>query len=92
MTSHVPSRARPRTLLRCASISFAMIAIGACAPQGGGPAVTGSRPQDGIPGPPEAHPGDFAFYVQQIDFGLGSDPSGIFEGPMKCGASSSTTR
>jgi len=84
MTNHVPSRARPRTLLRCASISFALVAIGACAPQGGGPGVLG-KPQDGIPGPPEAHRGDFATYVQQIDFGLGSAPGGIFEGPLKCG-------
>jgi len=24
-------------------------------------------------------------YVQQIDFGAGADPNGIFEGPLKCG-------
>jgi hypothetical protein len=42
------------------------------------------KPADGIPGPPEATPGAMDDYVQQIDFGAGSDPSGIFEGDLPC--------
>jgi hypothetical protein len=83
MTSHVPGTARARARLKLASISLGLIAITACAPQNGTPGI--ARPQDGIPGPPEATPGKMDDYVQQIDFGAGADPSGIFEGPMKCG-------
>jgi hypothetical protein len=83
MTNDVASRAR--TQLKLASIVVALIAAAACTPQGNGTATGLVKPQDGIPGPPEAMPGQMDDYVQQIDFGAGSDPSGIFEGPMKCG-------
>jgi hypothetical protein len=83
MAEHFPSRARARTRLKFGSAIFALIASAACAPQGGTPGLV--RPQDGIPGPPEAMPGQMDDYVQQIDFGAGADPGGIFEGPMKCG-------
>jgi len=43
------------------------------------------KPGDGIPGPPENMPGLMDTYVQQIDFGAGADPSGIFEGDLPCG-------
>jgi len=43
------------------------------------------RPVDGIPGPPESMPGVMDIYVQQIDFGAGADPSGIFESNLPCG-------
>lgn len=81
MTNHFPSHGRARTRLKIAISAGALIATAACTPQ----ANNGlARPQDGIPGPPEAMPGRMDDYVQQIDFGAGSDPSGIFEGPLQC--------
>lgn len=80
MTNHFPSRGRARTRLKIASAVIVLIGA-ACAPQSN-PGL--SRPQDGIPGPPEATPGKMDDYVQQIDFGAGADPSGIFEGPLQC--------
>ena len=82
MTNHFLSRGRARTRLKVVSALVAIIAAAACTPQNGGTGL--SRPQDGIPGPPEAMPGKMDDYVQQIDFGAGADPSGIFEGPLQC--------
>jgi hypothetical protein len=83
MTNDAPSRALVRTRFKLATVVFALITSAACAPQNAGTNGV-SKPQDGIPGPPEAMPGRMDDYVQQIDFGAGAAPDGIFEGPLKC--------
>lgn len=77
--SSAPTRRRLRILLAVVAVA----AGAACAPQN--PSVGAVRPQDGIPGPPESMPGRMEDYIQQIDFGAGSDPGGIFDGTLKCG-------
>lgn len=83
MTTSSPSHSRVRLLLGSATICLVLVAFSAFTSSTGGRAAM--KPGDGIPGPPEASPGAMGDYVQQIDFGAGADPSGIFEGNLACG-------
>ena len=84
MTITNPTHSRVRVFLGSVSILFVLVAFSAFTkPTAHGRAAM--KPADGIPGPPEAMPGAMDDYVQQIDFGAGSDPSGIFEGDLPCG-------
>ena len=80
---HPTSGARVRLFLGLTSICLVLVGFGAF-PKPASPRRAAMTPADGIPGPPEATPGAMDDYVQQIDFGAGSDPSGIFEGALPC--------
>lgn len=78
------SQTLTRLLIGSASICLVLVVSGAfvSSPVRGRAVMT---PGDGIPGTPEASPGAMGDYLQQIDFGAGSDPSGIFDGSLPCG-------
>ena len=82
------TKSRPsgvRLLIGSTAIFFAaLIALDALAARGVVAQVTSGRPADGFAGTPEGNPRGMDDYVQKIDFGAGSDPSGIFEGDLPC--------
>lgn len=78
------SSARARLLLSSVAILVALVAFSSLtAAVAVGQGAPGG-PKDGLAGQPEAKAAEMADYIQRIDFGAGSDPSGIFVGELQC--------
>jgi hypothetical protein len=85
MTNSNPTHARFRLLLGSVSLFAVLVALNAFVRSPASSRAMAGKPADGLPGQPEAMPGAMNDYVQQLDFGAGADPSGIFEGDLTCG-------
>ena len=84
MTTSSPNHSRVRVLLGSVSILVTLIAFGSLTAQVAVGQGAPGGPKDGLTGQPETKAAAMADYLQRIDFGAGSDSSGIFEGELPC--------